>query len=307
MYHQQLLLLVIGISASFFVSASIASPAQQNAEQVLSYNNGVLSGSARNQSIKTALKSLGKAVKLDIEQRYRPNEKDTISYQFSGLDLQTGLKELLRDYSYLLIPSSDTTENNGKLILLNKKTRASTEPAYAHIIATPVNISEPPPNKEAGEIMEKKPFGPRPRGLNEFKSLPNLDPNVLYEEQTAGNENEKQAKQQLEEKRLQRALDALETDFDNLHQDALAELKDMSLPEATAALLEVASGTYGESVDLQYNAAKALWEHAANLQYDNVAANAALLKLQSIKVPGVDELALQALADMKYVTSQKLE
>lgn len=314
MFYQKLLLLLACVGSSWIPTVINASPARSEAPQnvaakqsldgKLLYENGLLSGSANNWSVSATLKSLERIANLNVEQRYKLDEKESVSYQINKLDLQAGLKELLRDYSYLLIPPSNANGHKGKLILLNKKDQISAKPSIIPMAVSSIEID--PVSKENPEETQRKKAFEGPRGLNEFKPLPDLDPNVLYEQQAAGDQTDEQIAEWSDAK-LQRALAALESKYENLKQDALTELKGMNAPEATAAILDAARGAYGKSRDLQYTAAKILWEHAADLNYKDDTANTALFKLREIKISEIDDIAHQALSDMEYMVSKQSE
>jgi HEAT repeat protein len=105
-------------------------------------------------------------------------------------------------------------------------------------------------------------------------------------------------KEQQQEARLERALSALDSEHDHLRSMAIDELTGMNDPRATSALERVATSGDSSS-DERRNAAQALWNHAADLEFADSAANDALRQLANSSDPSVRSIAERALTDME--------
>ncbi len=92
---------------------------------------------------------------------------------------------------------------------------------------------------------------------------------------------------------LQRALDALQTEHQHLHAQAIDELASLHDPSAAAALIDAA--TRGQ---LRYQAVEALGRYAASFQDADGASLAALQRLAQDPDPAVSRLAKQFLEQL---------
>lgn len=281
-------------------------PAIQMKEGI-EYQQGLLHGIAHNQPVKHMLAAVGRFANLEIEQRYKPSDTETVSYQMNGVRLREALKKLLEDYSYLFIPAGEDN-TPGKLILLDRKDgeHDPQNQIQADIVSAHVQFEEQNELEAARHSSEKKKKVSGPRSLDDFLSLDKLKPKLAYEPES---DEQRRTREEQEagyaEACLQRALAALESDYENLYEQALAALQRMDSPEATAALLEAAQGIYSKTADLQYYAAETLSNRAADFGYSNQLANDALKQLTGSKLPAIKDVAEKALDDMNYYLLKK--
>jgi len=148
-----------------------------------------------------------------------------------------------------------------------------------------------------------------PYDLDEFQPLPEelFDDrigNAEYDEQDPAGAGELSAERQAyfeelrQQARLERAKNALNSGYTNLHTMAVDELVATKDPRATSALESFANSQEASS-DERSQAAQALWNHAADLEFADPEANAALVRLANDGDPSVQEIAKRALSDME--------
>jgi len=263
------------------------------------FKDGLLSGNAQQENLSSVLSELGRIAKLKPVLRYKPTADEGVSFKIKDKLLADVLKEVLRNYNYIYIPASEGSDGLSKLILLGKMT-------------TPANFSVPnieqkliqeqqeetPTNSE--NVTKKKLSGPW--GLDEFRRLKEFC-KPIAEANEHGNPlatvtDECQELEALErEDKLARALDALDTNHRNLKEAALDELKGINDPEATNALLNMAMNE--DDKELQQLAAEALWQHAADLGFNNLEANQALKDLTNADNTFVNDIGQKAVEDAK--------
>ena len=132
-----------------------------------------------------------------------------------------------------------------------------------------------------------------PQTLDEFRPIspvqapddpeaPDLDANASFQEA------------EYREALLQRALEALKSEHQQLRPEALDQLASLLDPRATEALIAAANG----GGELRAVAVEALTRHAANHEYADATSVAALQRIAEDSDPAVKQLAQQALEAM---------
>jgi len=147
-----------------------------------------------------------------------------------------------------------------------------------------------------------------PHDLDDYQPLPEELPDegigaAEYDENdpAAGSlaaERQAQLEERRRQARLERAKNALNSEYTHLRAMAVEELVATKDKRATSALESFANSTEA-STDERSQAAQALWNHAADLEFADPEANAALVRLANDADPSVRKIANQALSDME--------
>lgn len=273
-------------------STSLADQAKNSSADVSSqslfrYKAGLLNGHAEKMPLEKVLADLSAATGLKSVLKYKPEEGEVVSFRVKDKVLTDGLKEVLRNHNYLFIPGANAKEVSKLIVLGNRSAGAQEQQA-------PLRQEK---HAEVTGSPDEKPAGPR--SLDEFRKL-NLagGDTVSLHEETAEQREAREAREREElEQKTERAMDALDSDFRGLKEDAIGELTGVNSPEATNALLNTALN--GEDKDLQQYAAEALWRHAADFGFKNPEANQALQALAEDGNSTTREYARKALEDAR--------
>lgn len=270
--------------------------ADTSSRSLFRFKEGLLSGDAKKEKLVTVLSSLSRTAKLKVVLRYAPEANEAVSFRIKNKALSDALKEALRGYNYVYIPAAESSGELSKLILLGKVFAQASMPA-----PEPIQEKEQLAESGGGVAAKRKKLA-GPWGLDEFRSL-----KERCKQTAEANEHGTPTKEISEECRdrealeqedkLARALDALETDYRDLKEAALDELKGINDPEATNALLDMALNS--DDQELQQLAAEALWQHAADLGFKDADANQALEVLAKDGDSTVKSYGQQALEDAK--------
>jgi hypothetical protein len=102
----------------------------------------------------------------------------------------------------------------------------------------------------------------------------------------------------IEQARLNRALNALESEHSHLRSMAVGEMARIKDPRVPNALKGVATSDMVTAAERK-NAAQELWHYAADQQFSDAGANQALNSLADSKDPSVQAIAKRALRDME--------
>ena len=304
-----LCVLPLGVSAVQMSSSQPASltagpgkgGVEVNAQSLFRYEAGLLSGNAKKETLATVLSALSRTAKLKAMLRYKPEANEVVSFNIKDKVLTEALKEVLRGYNYIYIPTAGSGEVS-KLILLGKVSAevAAAAPALERKL---IESSEPVEDSETGDMKQKL---AGPWGLDEFRRLktfcqPVAEADEYRSKQKTEIAAECRDREALErEDKLVRALDALDTNYRNLKEAALAELQGIDDPEAANALLNMALNE--DDMELQQLAAQALWQHAADLGFKDPDANQALKVLAKDGDSIVKDYGQKALEDAKRYT-----
>jgi len=166
-------------------------------------------------------------------------------------------------------------------------------------IAENEDLSDEPSEQAAYVPYDLDDFQPLPEELSEERIGA-----AEYDEQDPAGTGAASAERQAyfeelrQQARLERAKNALNSGYANLHTMAMDELVATKDPRATSALESFANSQEASS-DERSKAAQALWNHAADLEFSNPEANAALVRLANDADPSVREIAKRALTDME--------
>lgn len=279
---------------------------EAESQSLFRYKSGLLIGDAKREKLGTVLSALGKATKLKAVLRYKPEADETVSFRVKDKVLAEALKEVLRGYNYIYIPAAADSGELSKLILLGKVAAEVSEPVLQQVS---ILEQEEEQSTNSEEVKKKKLAGPW--GLNEFRRLKEFcKPTAEANEYEYGKPKKEELTEECRDRemleredKLARALAALDTDYRNLKEAALDELKGINDPEATNALLNMALNSSDK--ELQQFAADALWQHAADLGFKDADANQALEVLAKKGDSTVKETGQRALEDAKRYAQQR--
>lgn len=219
--------------------------------------------------------------------------KHTVSINFKQLPFNKAVRIILNGYSY----TSYSVKGVPIVTVFGPKTGQPFQ-GPAETVASTIPSSEPTRVHTAKTRIDRSPLS-----LDEFRPIiteqslkekelenPNKDDAMAAEDGSIGEE------EQLQD-RLDRALDAIQSEYDNLHSEALHELEGMDNPEATATLIQVASGKAEKVAVPRTEAVEVLWHHAADLNFTDKGSVAALQQLANDSDPEVSVMAQKALRD----------
>ena len=178
-----------------------------------------------------------------------------------GIPLAEGVKRILESFSYVLYPAA----NVPVVIVL------STRPDPAKTTAAalkPVSLAQP-----HHAISEEA-----PKSLDEFQPIEVGDAFLGADgEQELSPEEQLAVVQEYNEALLKRALDALKSDYKQLHAEAINQLVGMDDPRVAQVLVEAANTDLDAKSRAQ--AVEALWQHAGYLQFADATSVNALKQL----------------------------
>lgn len=290
------------ISQSTALAAeTVKASSEIKSQSLFHYKDGLLSGDAKKEKLGTVLSALSESVTLKAVLRYKPKSDEVVSFRVKDKVLVDALKEVLRGYNYVYIPSAGDTGELSKLILLGRVSAEVSAPAVEPESTQEEEQSAESESEGLNEDVKKKKLA-GPWGLDEFRRLkefckPVAEANEYGKAKTETSEGCRDREALEREDKLARALDALDTDYRDLKESALNELKGINDPEATNALLNMALN--GGDKELQQFAAEALWQHAADLGFKDTDANQALKVLAKEGDSTVKGYGQQALEDAK--------
>ena len=218
--------------------------------------------------------------------------KHTVSINFKQLSFNKAVRIILNGYSY----TSYSVKGVPIVTVFGSKTGQPFQ-GPAETVASAILPSEPTKVHTAKIRIDGSPLS-----LDEFRPIiteqslrekelenPNKD-DAMAADGSIGEEEQLQA-------RLDRALDAIQSEYGNLHSEALHELEGMDNPEATATLIQVASGKAEKVAVPRTEAVEVLWHHAADLNFTDKGSVAALQQLANDSDPEVSVMAQKALRD----------
>lgn len=218
-----------------------------------------------------------------------------VSASAQAVPLEHGIKHLLEGFSFALYPvagshavvvlSTPPRPRRADRPMALARLPASNEPTLlAQLVPAPEEKNGKPVSAVAGTPQTLDEFRPiSPVQAPDDPEAPDLDANASFQEA------------EYQEALLQRALDALKSEHQQLRTEALDQLASLLDPRATEALIAAANG----GGELRALAVEALTRHAANHEYADATSVAALQRMAQDSDPAVKQLAQQALEAME--------
>jgi len=201
-----------------------------------------------------------------------------VSNSVKGVSLAEGIKGLLDGFSYALYRIGAAPE-----ILVLSKGPSSDHSSQA---------TSPDDNRSHSSDEAV------PRSLGEFQPIMKEEE---FSEPVAESEQDPAAQSAGEpeqiEQLLNRALDAMNSEYLHLHAEAINQLQGIKDPRATQALMEAAST--GMDMNLRAQAVEALRQHVADRQFADAQVVSTLKRLAADSDENISSIAHQALQDVQ--------
>ncbi len=206
-----------------------------------------------------------------------------------GVSLEEGIKTILHGFSYAF----HRGHPRPTLVVLATQPapRRTSDPSVT--LEPGSGVASPDADDGVTAVDDPAPAALKaPQTLDEFRAVtplqapddpeaPDLDANASFQAE-------------YQEALLQRAVDALKSEYQQLRTEALDQLANLLDPRATEALIAAANG----GGELRAVAVEALTRHAANHEYADATSVAALQRIALDSDPAVKQLAQQALEAM---------
>lgn len=249
----------------------------------LRFERGLLSAYINHVPLGKVLRELSKQISISYHLYDPAIANQPIVASVKPMPFDEAIKRILAGFSHVLQRAGDT--NTPRILVLSasaipmaaaKSTTAALHEKAA-IAPSPAYYSSPAPAHAADA-------GAPPRSLDEYERLATDEDSSEKEHQDA---------------RLRRAVGAIQSGYPHLQREALTQLAEIQDPAATQALVETAEGAEAAN-KLRVQAVEALWLHAANGNYTDVASLKALQRLSEDLDSKVSELALTALNDIQH-------
>lgn len=245
----------------------------------------------------------GIRVKLhDPSMAYSP-----VSIALKGSALEEAIKAVLKRVSYVLYPEGNS------FVLIVLSTDQDTTRTHGRVTYEPEPTAHPATLSditEDGEFVDtftgyKATW--MPKSLDEFQpiTMEGFSSGHTVEGQEGTDPSEQlEAEQKYEEALIQRALAAINSQYEHLHEEATNQLIGVNDPRATEILVD-ASRTATDSIS-RAQAVDALRRHAENLQLTDVTSIDALKQLAEDRDLNVSNIARQALRGVdKFQTENR--
>lgn len=279
---------------AFAIASTLActfSPAGQTASGSLSirYQNDVMDFWIDDRPLKQVIEAHERASGVQVVLIDPAITAWPVSGAARGVSLEEGLKTILHGFSYAF------HRGNPRLTLVVLATppgpRPTSDPGVE--LKPGSGVASPVANDGVNALdVDATPAALKaPQTLDEFRPVvqaaddpeaPDLDANASFQEA------------EYREALLQRALDALKSEHQQLRPEALDQLASFLDLRATEALIAAANG----GGELRALAVEALTRHAANHEYADATSVAALQQIAQDSDPAVKQLAQQALEAM---------
>lgn len=256
------------------------------------YEKGVIDAHIDNAALGKMLQELALKTGMQINLTDPAIANWPVSASVKGTPLAEGIKIILKGFSYVFYPAA----NVPVIIVL------STQPDPANMglkRAATKHALLAEPRHAISEGM--------PQSLDEFQSLTmeegSLDP-MAEGRQEIDPAMQLAKEQEYNEALLRRALDALKSEHQHLHREAINQLQGIKDPRATQALVEAAASSEAKNPKARVQAVEILWRHAADLQFADATSVNALKQLAGDDDSRVAEVARQALRSMQRYQEQ---
>lgn len=262
-------------------------PSRENAEspQVLfQYVDGLLSGQAEQAPVADVLDALAAATGAEVVQRYTFQEDDRLSFAFPERPFREAIKEVLSGFNYVI---GRLTQPGGMPTILVLGRTASPPLLAAQAGESP----KPVPGKKSPWDLDA--FWPLSKPAGNTAGPANGEADL---ELSLSREEREALEAELRRERVDRAVAALNSEHRNLYAQALEDMQGLDDPRVTATLRSGALGKLASPLDAT-SYARALWQHAADLEFRDDASLSALEALAASDDPHVRDIATRALAD----------
>ena len=278
----------------------------------LGYDGASISGHFDNIPVQKVLDALAKHVGLRVSLANTTIGDWPISGILQADRVRTAIEKILTGFSYVLC--SDT--NGFELIILSTQPKRPRREIAAATKAQEIFNSGDTDGGSQAAIgraslalnQQSDGSAASPQTINEFLPITIAEPILQVEAEESG-ESDAAAREAQEQKYndaiLQRALDALRSEHQHLHTEAIDQLADLTDPRATEALLEAVSNIQSHDTNFRFQVAAALVRHAEQLKYNHASSASFIKQLASAQDANVRSIAREALKQMEQSRSSE--
>jgi len=275
-----------GISGTVSLAATESATTAKQGTFSITFQNNVFDIEVEKIPLGLVLKELANKSGVQIQVLSLSIARQPVTLSVKRLPIEEALKRVLHGYSYAYYNEKGTST----------VTVFPTTGKQSNFGVDSMSI-QPGPSPFAQQEAVSQPLD----NLDEFQrihkeansGLPNVVDESVDDLSTGTKEDEV-----LQAEKIDRAINALQSKYDNLHEQAINELVGFDRPEATAALIQAANGTLQINPETRVIAVNALWHHAADLQFNDDSSVVALKELANDKDNLVRDIARRALSDM---------
>lgn len=290
MIVQRRFYLVLVILAALFeiIPARVCLAARQDsvassAPLDLHYDGVTVSGYFEDIAVVKVLDALAKELSLRVSFADKVTKDRPITGSLQSDQPQTAIAEILDGFSYALC----ATSNGLELIVL------STEPKRPHLGITASKTKQNAPPEQHDSV---------PQTLNNFMPLTFEEPQLQGDEELSEEIDpvvDEVPEQEYYEALLQRGIQALRSEHQHLHAEAIEQLADIKDPRATEALRDAVINIDIDDAELRVQVAAALVRHAEQMKSIDPSATYLIKQLSFDAESNVRRIAQEAIKQMQ--------